>query len=128
MIQSMVKLRSLLSVIAIGIVTGTIFYSNYLSKKIAADEKRKLEAWVEAQRTIIKATEQTSLILAAKISSENVDIPIIETNEKDSIITYINIDSVKAATDKNFLFDELNKFKSENAPFEVKFSDSPYTA
>ena len=67
MIQSLFNWRSLLAVIAIGIVTGTIFYSNYLSKKIASDEKRKLELWVEAQRTIIKANEQTSLILAAKI-------------------------------------------------------------
>src|ERR1700759_5311401 len=127
MIRSLFNWRSMLAVVAIGIVTGTIFYSNYLAKKIAADEKRKLEAWVEAQRTIIKATEQTSLILAAKISSENADIPIIETNEKDSIITYINLDSTKAESDKNYLQEKLNKFKSENAPFEVKFTDTPYT-
>jgi signal transduction histidine kinase len=128
MIQSLFNWRSLLAVIAIGIVTGTIFYSNHLSRKIVSDEKRKLESWIEAQRTIMKATEQTSLILAAKISSENTDIPIIETNEKDSIITYINLDSLKAETDKDFLPDKLKKFKSENKPFEIKFSDNPYTA
>jgi hypothetical protein len=128
MIRSLFNWRSLLAVIAIGIVTGTIFYSNYLSKKIAADEKRKMATWIEAQRTILKANEQASLILAAKISSENTEIPIIETNEKDSIITYINLDSLKSETDKTFLADKLKKFKSENQPFEVKFSDSPYTA
>jgi hypothetical protein len=128
MIQSLFNWRSLLAVIAIGIVTGTIFYSNYLSKKIAADEKRKMATWIEAQRTILKANEQASLILAAKISSENTEIPIIETNEKDSIITYINLDSLRSETDKTFLADKLKKFKSENQPFEVKFSDSPYTA
>src|SRR5580693_7098237 len=128
MIQSLFNWRSLLAVIAIGIVTGTIFYSNYLSKKIAADEKRKMATWIEAQRTILKANEQASLILAAKISSENTEIPIIETNEKDSIITYINLDSLKSETDKTFLADKLKKFKSENQPFELKFSDSPYTA
>jgi hypothetical protein len=128
MIHSLINWRSLLAVIAIAIVTGTIFYSNYLGKKIAAEEKRKLEVWVEAQRTIIKASEQSSLILAAKISSENTDIPIIETNEKDSIITYINLDSVKAETDKDYLRGKLKKFKSENAPFETEFSKSPYIA
>jgi hypothetical protein len=128
MIQSLFNWRSLLALIAIGIVTGTVFYSNYLSQKIASDEKRKLELWVEAQRTIIKANEQTSLILAAKISSENTDIPIIETNEKDSIITYINLDSLKAETDKSYLADKLEKFKSENKFFEIKFSETPYTA
>jgi signal transduction histidine kinase len=128
MIRSLFNWRSLLAVIAIGIVTGTVFYSNYLSKKIAADEKRKMATWIEAQRTILKANEQASLILAAKISSENTEIPIIETNEKDSIITYINLDSLRSETDKTFLTDKLKKFKSENQPFELKFSDSPYTA
>jgi signal transduction histidine kinase len=128
MIRSLINWRSLLALIAIAIVTGTIFYSNYLSKKIAADEKRKMATWIEAQRTILKANEQASLILAAKISSENTEIPIIETNEKDSIITYINLDSLRSETDKTFLTDKLKKFKSENQPFELKFTDSPYTA
>ncbi|HLY69710.1 MAG TPA: HAMP domain-containing sensor histidine kinase [Puia sp.] len=128
MIRLLFNWRSLLAVVAIGIVTGTIFYSNYLSKKIAIDEKRKMATWIEAQRTILKANEQASLILAAKISSENTEIPIIETNEKDSIITYINLDSLKSETDKTFLTGKLNQFKSENQPFEVKFSDTPYTA
>jgi signal transduction histidine kinase len=128
MIHSLFNWRSLLAIIAIGIVTGTVFYSNYLSKKIAADEKRKMATWIEAQRTIMRATDQTSLILASKISSENTDIPIIETNEKDSIITYINLDSLKAETEKSFLTDKLRKFKSENQPFEVEFSHVPYTA
>jgi signal transduction histidine kinase len=128
MIQSLFNWRSLLAIVAIGIVTGTVFYSNYLSKKIAADEKRKMSVWIEAQRTIIKATDQTSLILASKISSENTDIPIIETNEQDSIITYINLDSIKAETDKNYLQSKLRQFKSENTPFEVEFSHTPYTA
>jgi signal transduction histidine kinase len=124
MIHSLFNWRSLLAIIAIGIVSGTIFYSNYLSKKIASDEKRKLESWVEAQRTIMKATEQTSLILASKISSENTDIPIIETNENDSIISYINLDSAKAENDKDYLHEKLEKFRSENQPFEIKFTNS----
>jgi len=128
MIHSLFNWRSLLAIVAIGIVTGTIFYSNYLSKKIADDEKRKMSAWIEAQRTILKANDQASLILAAKISSENTDIPIIETNENDSIITYINLDSAKAENDKNYLAKKLEKFKSENRPFEVEFSHTPYTA
>src|SRR5579862_8779780 len=128
MIQSLINWRTLLAIIAIGIVTGTVFYSNYLSKKIAADERRKMTTWIEAQRTIVKATDQTSLILAAKISSDNTDIPIIETNEKDSIITYINLDSARAGTDIGYLGKRLNEFRSENKPFEVEFTRRPYTA
>ena len=40
--------RTVLAVIAIAIATGTVFYSNYLAKKIAAEEKIKIEQWVVA--------------------------------------------------------------------------------
>jgi signal transduction histidine kinase len=128
MIQSLFNWRSLLAVIAIGIVSGTIFYSQYLSKKIASDEKRKVNTWFEAQRTIVNANDQTSLNLASIISSENKDIPIIETTENDSIVSFINLDSTKAANDKTYLPEKLKKFKAENQALEIKLSSNPYIA
>ena len=102
MIQQWLNGKTLLFLIAISIVTGTIFYSRYLSQKIATDEKRKVDLWVEAQRTIRDATDQVSLNLAARISSENKEIPIIETDENDHINpnNCVNLDSFKIKTDK----------------------------
>jgi signal transduction histidine kinase len=128
MIQQLLNWRSLVAIIAIAIVSGTIFYSQYLAQKIAREEKLKVEQWVEAQRTIIKASDQTSLNLASIISSENKDIPIIETNERDSISGYINLDSTKALNEKEYLAHKLRSFRSENAPLEIKLSENPYTA
>ena len=132
MIQYWLNGKTLLFLIAISIVTGTIFYSQYLSKKIAADEKQKVETWVEAQRTIMNVTdnEQASLNLATKISFENKDIPIIETDENDRInpINCKNLDSVKTANDKNYLQEKLQEFKKQNDPIILVLSDSPYTA
>ena len=71
MIQQWLNGKTLLFIIAVAIVTGTVFYSSYLAKKIASDEKKKVELWVEAQRTIINSNDETSLNLAVKISSEN---------------------------------------------------------
>jgi len=132
MIQYWWNGRTLLLLIAISIVTGTIFYSQYLSKKIATDEKQKVETWAEAQRTIMNATDsdQASLNLATKISFENKDIPIIETDEKDNInpINCMNLDSAKIADDKNYLQGKLEEFKKQNEPIVLKLSDTPYTA
>ena len=132
MIQYWLNGRTLLLLIAISIVTGTIFYSQYLSKKIATDEKQKVETWAEAQRTIMNATDsdQASLNLATKISFENKDIPIIETDEKDNInpINCMNLDSAKIADDKNYLQGKLEEFKKQNEPIVLKLSDTPYTA
>jgi hypothetical protein len=39
--------RTGLALIAIAIVTVSLFYSNFLAKKIAAEEKQKIEQWVQ---------------------------------------------------------------------------------
>ena len=48
MIRSLLNWRSLLALVAIIIVSATVFYSQYLAKKIAADERQKVELWVAA--------------------------------------------------------------------------------
>lgn len=129
MIQQWLNWRSLLTLVAIFIVSGTIFYSDYLAKKIAREEKQKVESWVEAQRTIMNATEQTNLNLATKISTENDDIPIIETTENDSITNnYLNLDSTLVATDKKYLPQKLKAFKKLHPPIELVISEKPYVA
>lgn len=129
MIQQWINWRTLLAAVAICIVSGTIFYSNYLAKKLAKEERQKVEAWVEAQRTIINATDQTNINLATKISTENDDIPIIETNERDSITNnYLNLDSSLVAIDTGYLKDKLNEFKNLHDPIEIKISEKPYVA
>ncbi len=128
MLQQWLNWRTTLAIFAICIVSGTIFYSNYLAKKIGEEERKKVEAWVEAQKTIINSSDQTNLNLAILIATENADIPIIETNEKDSINTYNNIDSLEIANKKNYLHDKLVEFKKLHAPIVLLISEKPYQA
>ncbi len=115
MFQQLFNWRTLLAVIAIAIVTGTVFYSRYLSEKIAQEERLKVELWVEASKSLLDPNE-TAVSLPFKIVSQNTDIPIIETNEKDSIIGYVNLDSVKAVDDKTYLQQKLKSLKAINEP------------
>lgn len=127
MFQQWLNWRTALALVAIVIVTGTIFYSQYLSKKIAAEERQKVEQWVEAQRTILRSSDTASLTLASEISRTNDDIPIIETDEKDRITgNYRNLDSNLVNADPNFLKQKLAEFKSENMPLEIIISNKPY--
>jgi signal transduction histidine kinase len=128
-IQRWLNGRTLLFVIAVAIVSGTIFYSSYLAKKIAADEKQRVETWVEAQRTIADTNSAGNLTLAVKISSENKDIPIIEvlSGEKDSITNnYLNLDTIKVKADNNYLFKKLEEFKKLHEPIPLVVSENPY--
>jgi len=123
----MLNWRSFLALVAIVIVSATIFYSQYLAKKIAADERQKVELWVAASKSML-SNPGMDLTLPNLIRNGQQSIPIIETNEADSIMGYINLDSARAAGDRNYLYHQLKKFRSENHPLEIKLSDSPYIA
>lgn len=118
MFQQLFNWRTALAIIAISIVTGTIFYSRYLARKIADDERLKVEQWVEAGKFLIYSPTDADTRLASMLLTQNKSIPIIETNEKDSIISYINIDSAKAANNISFVQKKLRQFKSQNDPVE----------
>ncbi len=112
--------RSGMALIAIIIVSATIFYSNFLSKKIAAEEKQKIEQWVEAVKEI-NNPGNSQTILSGKILTENSeDIPMIAVSEKDSILDHYNIDTLKIAQHKDYLQNKLKEFKNLNEPIVWK--------
>ena len=120
--------RNALTAAAILIISGSIIYSRYLAHKIAADETRKIKTWVEAQRTVMNTNDPLSLTLASTISQENTDIPIIETNEHDSITNFRNIDSAKVAGNSLYLYRQLSVFKTLHQRITLVLSAKPYIA
>src|SRR5215213_2010702 len=127
MIQPWLNWRTGLAIIAIAIVTGTVFYSRFLARKIANEEREKVQLWVEASKAVLNNPDM-DLTLPNLIRNEQRSIPIIETNEKDSIISFINLDSASAANDAGYLSNKLRKFKSENQPLVIVLSEKPYAA
>ncbi len=118
--------RSALALIAIAIVTGTIFYSNYLAKKIAADERKKVSVWAESLKTRASTLDESALSLTTKIANENKDIPIIETDEKDNPSgATLNLDTNRIKKESNYLQNKLAEFKNENPAIEVEISKDP---
>lgn len=116
MFQQLLNGRTLLAAIAIAIVTGTVFYSNYLAKKIASDEKLKIEQWVEAAKDIYNPAS-TETHLSSRILTENSrDIPMIAVTENDSILDHYNIDTFAIRADAGYLKRKLQEFKDLNAP------------
>ena len=112
MIRQLLNWRIVLALIAISIVSGTIFYSQYLARKIAREEKQKVEEWVRAGQSLISSPENADTELASFILTKNTTIPIIWTNEKDSIIEYVNLDSARAAQSNAYVKKKLTQFKS----------------
>ncbi len=119
--------RLVLTFLAIAIVTGTIFYTNFLSEKIQNEEREKIGQWVEANKLIAHAEEGTNITLASLIQQQNKDIPIIVTNEKDSITDFRNLDSTRTSS-PSYLKKKLNEFKKSNPPIELVLNTDPYVA
>ena len=117
MFRQYLNWRTTLALIAILIVSGTIFYSQYLARKIKGEERLRVEQWFKAGKFIISAPDSVDIGFASLIVTENKTIPIIETNEKDSITSHVNLDSARAA-DPQYLETKLRQLKSQHNPFE----------
>lgn len=123
MFRQILNWKTVLASIAIFIVVGTIFYSKYLSRKIARDEKGRVEAFAAALR-IRATTEDPNVIeFTGRLVSENKTIPIIETDEKGPTGIYVNLDSIKVARDTNYLRRMVQKF-SGSPPVIVEIPGS----
>ncbi len=109
-----------MALIAIAIVTGTVFYSKQLAKKIAAEEKIKIEQWAEATKEFASPNSSESNLLSMVFTENSKDIPMIMVNENDSVMDHRNLDSVEINHDKNYLTDKLNEFKKLNQPIVWK--------
>lgn len=127
MLRQLLNLRMGLALIAVAIVSGTIFYSNFLSKKIEVEEREKISQWVEANKFIASAPQNVDLTLASQIQQQNDDIPIILTNENDSIIDSRNLDSAQIKSG-NYLQKKLKEFKSSHDPIILQLSKEPFIA
>ena len=126
MFNSLFNWRSLLAVIAIGIVTGTVFYSQYIARKIADEERKKVNVWVQSLKTRATTTDGSALALTNIITSENTDIPIIETDEKNNPSgAALNLDTNLIKTDTNYLRKKIEQFKKENEALSVEISTEP---
>ncbi len=126
MIRQLFNWRTGITLIAVAIVTGTIFYSNFLAKKIATEERSKVNVWVQALKTRADTKESTALDLTTTITSENTDIPIIETDENDNPLGGgLNLDTLKIKSDSNYLKKTVTKFKNLHPPIIVEVSKDP---
>ena len=127
MFTQFLNIRTLLAVVAVAIVTGTIFYSNYLARKIAVEERKKVSIWVQALKTRAETTEKPALNLTNIITSENTDIPIIEANEQDIPSgEVLNMDTSMIRKDTLYLQKKLAEFRKAHPPIVVEINKNPF--
>ena len=108
------------------LITVLILWNTYTFFQIFKNEERlKIELWAEAQKSINNATSDTDLDLAFNIITNNNTIPILLTNQKDSILQSINIDEniIKDSIKAKAL---LENFKNANKRVEMEYGKGKF--
>jgi signal transduction histidine kinase len=126
MFRQILNWRTGLALIAIGIVVSTIFYSRYVSRKIAKEEMARVLAFGESLKIRAITEDQNVMEYTSRITNENKDIPIIETDENDNPSGFqVNLDTVKIKNDTGYLRRMVKQF-SNRAPVIVEITRQPY--
>lgn len=116
-------IRIIFIVVAIVIMILSTIFTNQLARKLSVEEKKKVEIWAEATRQLILADEHTDIIFFLNITQDNTTIPVIMTDSMDNVLDYRNISTPNTDAEK-YVKDELQKFKNDRPPIEVRISDT----
>jgi len=127
MFQQIINWRTLVALIAIGIVTSTIFYSRYVATKIAKEERSRVIAFGESLKMKAKSDDPDIIAFTNRIAVENDDIPIIETDEHNEPTgIYVNLDSLTVAKDTGYLQRMVQRFGKINEPVKIDVTNQKY--
>ncbi len=108
------------------IIISLILWNTYEFFNFFKNEERvKMEYWAEAQKTLMNADENTEVELPFKVIRNNKTIPIMLTNQNDSIISSSNIDEL-ITKDKDKANAFLANLKKQNDPIAMEYGPGKF--
>ncbi len=100
-----------------------LYYFSNLVEEIEAEESKRMELLVEGIQTInnVEINNGTSdITYAAKVVSSNTSIPLIIIGDNGQIVDYRNLDSLRVATNPQYLEKKLEEFKKQHQPIFIQ--------
>ncbi len=116
------KLKFGLFVLAVFLGVGIMLYTENLVRKIAGEERNRIEIWAESIRefTEINLNEKVSPTIY-KILGENKTIPVILVDDEGQIIDSRNLNP-KKTQDTLYLQKQLQIMKKQHEPIIVEYT------
>ena len=113
----------MLFVSAVIIGLSSLWYTSKLVKKLADEERKKVELWAEAQLQIINADlSDQNLDFYVKVLQNNETVPVIVVDTSDNIIFKRNLNSKKIDSPV-YIKRKLAQMKEFTAPIEIVISN-----
>jgi len=117
------NLKFFLILVSLVIVLSIVWNTFQFFQKVKTEERIKMELWAKAQKTLTAAEVGAELPLVLEIFSANTTIPLILTDQNDSIISYNNIEEKDFKNNsKRF----LERFKKQNDPVVIEYDTNKY--
>ena len=118
------KLFLLLFAVLIGM--SSLIFTGNLVRKLKIEEKKNVELWAEATRRLISNSDSTkNLDFISSIIYNNTTIPVILTDESDSIISSSNF-KLEKTNDPKYLENKLKKIKGKNKPILINLGNNHF--
>ena len=119
------RLKYIFIFAAILIAIVSVVVSDILIKDLAREEREKIEVWAEATRVVTSEEPSLNMNLILKIIQGNTTIPVLLCNDRDSVLTYKNIELPETGVEA-FLQQKLKEFKNKNVPIAVDMEDGTF--
>lgn len=103
-------------------------YTNDLFEKLKKEERKRIETWAEATKMLVLSNSENDLTFYLKIVQDNTTIPVILTDEKLNISSWMNLDSIPnnsysnaSSQQKESVTKILKSFAEKQAPLEITY-------
>ena len=106
------------------IVFASILYTNFLTRQLAVEEKKRMEELANAYKTVNTAADNVDLNFMFDVIKNNQTVPVILADEKDNIIAWKNLDSSRIVNDTSYLHQKLNSMKAGRDPIRIDYTET----
>jgi hypothetical protein len=111
--------KRLLFVTAALIGISSLVYTDWLVKQLAKEEENKVKLWAHATDLLANSTDENiDISFIFEVIRDNETVPVILTDQYDSIRSFRNLDSLKSL-DTIYLKEQLLLMKEQHPPIEV---------
>ncbi len=118
-------MKYLFVVVAMLITLVSVLASNRIIHDLAQEERERMELWAQATGMLTDENSEANMNLVLSILEINKTIPAILCNERDSVISYVNMEVPEVGREA-FFQKKIAKLKANNSPIEVDFKDGSY--
>jgi len=118
------KLRwNVIIILIAGLIVSSLIFTNSLVKVLSTEERKKIELWAEGMKQLSDLeSSNKDITFVFEVIQNNTTVPVILTDEKDSILSFRNIPITKINTpEKSSNF--LDKMRRSHDPILVTLLD-----